>query len=285
MNFSSSSDKPEHMDTMKKILRPVLFAALIVSASSCSKNEVKPVHNITTKSGIEMIYLPGGEYIMGKGESAHKVKLSAFYMDKYEVTQYMFKKLEISDASHFKGEKRPVEMTTYTSAAIYCNERSLEEGLTPCYDESTWECNYEADGYRLPTEAEWEYAARAGTSDNYYYGTDKNRLEEYAVFSKNSSGQTSDAGTKKPNPWGLYDMYGNAAEWCNDYYAEDYYKTAVYENPRGPLKGETKVLRGGSWKDREDKVNSFARSTGKMINGGCAMFDTSGFRCVRKADD
>ena len=157
---------------MMKILKTVLCAVLIISASSCSKNEVKPVHYITTKSGIEMVYLPGGEYIMGEGESAHKVKLSPFYIDKYEVTQGMFKKIEVSDASHFKGENRPVEMTTYTIAAIYCNERSIEEGLSPCYDEKTWECDFNANGYRLPTEAEWEYAARAGTSDKYYYGTD-----------------------------------------------------------------------------------------------------------------
>lgn len=107
-------------------------------------------------------------------------------------------------------------MTTYTSAAIYCNGRSLEEDLTPCYDETTWECNFEANGYRLPTEAEWEYAARADTSDKYYFGSDRNLLKDYKVYSKNSSGKTADVGTKKPNAWGLYDIYGNVAEWCHD---------------------------------------------------------------------
>lgn len=260
------------------------FFIILVTVNGCSKQTLQPVHGITTKSGIEMVYLPGGEYIMGEGESAHKVKLSPFYIDKYEVTQGMFKRIEIPDASHFKGEKHPVEMTIYTSAAIYCNERSIEEGLTPCYDEKTWECNFEANGYRLPTEAEWEYAARAGTPGKYYFGTDNKSLKDHAVFKVNSSGRTADTGTKKPNPWGLYDMYGNVAEWCYDYYSADYYTTSDYENPKGPSKGETKVLRGGSWKDTEEKINSYARSTGMMINGGCALFDTSGFRCVRKAE-
>lgn len=269
------------MNKIALLLISVLLSAFIIS---CGKNTIKPIHNITTMSGIEMVFLPGGEYIMGDGKSAHKVKLSPFYIDKYEVTQGMFKKIEVSDASHFKGENRPVEMTTYTIAAIYCNERSIEEGLSPCYDEKTWECDFNANGYRLPTEAEWEYAARAGTSDKYYYGTDKIKLGEYAVFSNNSSGKTTEVGTKKPNLWGLHDMYGNVAEWCHDYYAEDYYKTSAYKDPKGPEKGETKVLRGGSWKDTDEKISSYSRGTGLMINGGCALFDTSGFRCVRKAE-
>lgn len=269
---------------MNRIILLLISALLTALLISCGKDIIRPVHNITTKSGIEMIYLPGGEYLMGEGESAHKVKLSPFYIDKNEVTQSMFKKLEISDASHFKGEKRPVEMTTYTSAAIYCNERSIEEGLTPCYDEKTWKCNFSADGYRLPTEAEWEYAAKGGTSDKYYFGNDDKSLKDHAVFKVNSSGGTADTGTKKPNPWGIYDMYGNVAEWCHDYYSADYHKTSDYENPKGPDKGETKVLRGGSWNDTEEKINSTTRSTGMMINGGCALFDTSGFRCVRKAE-
>jgi formylglycine-generating enzyme required for sulfatase activity len=268
---------------MKKRIKAILLSVMIIFLISCGKKTVQPVLDLTTRSGIEMVYLPGGEFIMGESSSAHKVKLSPFYLDNYEVTQTMFKKLGLTDPSHFKGENRPVEMTTYTSAAIYCNERSLEEGLTPCYDQKTWECNFNANGYRLPTEAEWEYAARAGTSGKYYFGTDSKNLKEHAVFKTNSSGHTADVGSKKPNPWGLYDMYGNVAEWCHDYYALDYYKTSDYDNPKGPSKGETKVLRGGSWKDPEEKIGSYIRATGMLINGGCALFDTSGFRCVRKA--
>jgi formylglycine-generating enzyme required for sulfatase activity len=129
---------------------------MVISASSYGEKIAGTVHNITTKSGVEMVYLPGGEFNMGESDSLHKIKLSPFYIDKYEVTRGTFKKIELTDNSHFKGDNKPVEMTTYTSAAIYCNERSLEEGLTPCYDETTWECNFEAKGYRLPTEAVWE---------------------------------------------------------------------------------------------------------------------------------
>jgi len=268
---------------MKKGIMLLLMSGISVFLFSCDKKTVKSVHEIKTGSGIDMVYLPGGEFILGEGESAHKITLSPFYIDKYEVTQGMFKKLGLSDPSHLKGENRPVEMTTYTSAAIYCNERSLEEGFTPCYDEKTWECNFKANGYRLPTEAEWEYAAKAGTTGKYFFGTDTNSLKEYAVYSKNSSGKTADAGTKKPNPWGLYDMYGNVAEWCNDFYSPDYYKTSPVLNPKGPAKGETKVLRGGSWKDPGEEIGSAMRATGMLINGGCALFDTNGFRCVRKA--
>ncbi len=276
------------MNKATKIITTTLLAAITAISVSCSKKQDTGIKKITTKSGIEMILLPGGEFTMGGGTSAdskpHRVKISSFYIDKYEVTQEMFKKLELPSASHFKGDKKPVEMSSWVSAAIYCNERSIEEGLTPCYDEKTWKCNYEANGYRLPTEAEWEFAARGKTEGEHFFGNDMKKLANYAIYRKNSGNETSTVGSRKPNPFGLYDIYGNVAEWCNDYYAADYYSNSPSVNPKGPKKGKGRVVRGGSWNDNEGSVSSYTRSYDESLNDACILRDTIGFRCVRRAD-
>ncbi len=263
-----------------------LTAALIIS--SCGKDKGKAGKIIKTKSGIDVIFIKGGEFIMGGDEKdqspLHKVKLSSFYMDRGEVTQGMYDKLELPHASHFKGKKRPAEMVSWVNAAIYCNERSIEEGLKPCYNEETWECDFTADGYRLPTEAEWEYAARGGSKSKYFFGNTSKNLKNYAVYKKNSQGRTADTGTRKPNSLGLTDIYGNVSEWCNDYYAPDYYRKSAVENPRGPKKGNARVIRGGSWNDDADSIGSSVRGRDDSINDACILRDTIGFRCVRRAD-
>ena len=124
---------------------------------------------VTTDSGIEMVVIPAGSFAMGSTAGmpdetpVHTVQITSFWMDRYEVTQDQFHKYELPDPSHFKGEEQPLEQVNWTDAALYCNDRSRAEGLEPCYDEETWACNPDASGYRLPTEAEWEYACRAGT--------------------------------------------------------------------------------------------------------------------------
>jgi formylglycine-generating enzyme required for sulfatase activity len=237
-----------------------------------------------------MVLIPAGRFAMGSANgkedesSVHEVELDAFWMDRYEMTQANFAKLVPINGSHFKGPDRPVEMISWDDAVIYCNKRSREEGLDPCYDEDSGACNFAANGYRLPTEAEWEYACRAGTTTDYNFGPDQRQLSQYAWFAGNANKQTHPVGQKKPNAWGLYDMHGNVAEWCNDVYTKDYYKEGPARSPRGPQDGPRRVLRGGAWNSAADTCRSACR-VGERPGSQDACFarDAIGFRCVRRA--
>jgi formylglycine-generating enzyme required for sulfatase activity len=209
-------------------------------------------------------------------------------MDKYEVTQKEYEKLGQREAfpnpSHFKGDDLPVEMVTWPQAALFCNARSRLEGLHLCYDEKNAECNFDADGYRLPTEAEWEYACRAGTTGDYSFGNEARQLGDFGWLADNSGKKTHPVGKKKPNPWGLYDMHGNVAEWCQDVFDKGYYASSPEKNPHGPADGKEYALRGGSWKSSADALRSTARlGESPGFSDACLARDAIGFRCVRKA--
>jgi formylglycine-generating enzyme len=247
---------------------------------------------VKTKNGVEMVSIPAGEFEMGSmnGDAdeapSHKVRLRAFLMDRYEVTQEQYDQLDLSHPSHFRAPTSPVEMVGWAHAAKFCNERSVAEGLQPCYNEDNGDCNFEANGYRLPTEAEWEYACRAGTTQNYSFGSDPRTLGDYAWFDDNAGKKTHPAGQKKPNPWGLYDLYGNVAEWCNDSYDKEYYRSSPVENPRGPGERPRYVLRGGAWNSKAKGLRSSARvGESPGFQDACFARDAIGFRCVRKAPD
>ena len=271
----------------KENLLFLIFVLLVFSGCRKVSEPVNQPKVIKTESGIEMIIIPEGWFQMGsdkgpKDESpVHKVWISSFMMDKYEVPQSEFHKHEISDPSHFKDPNAPLNQMNWSDAAMYCNDRSYAEGLEECYDESTWDCNFLANGYRLPTEAEWEYACRAGTQTEYSFGNNKNQLDSFAWYEGNSSEKAHLIGQKKPNPWGLYDMHGNIAEWCNDWYDPNSYKNSSERDPKGPTKGKERVVRGGSWSSTAQSLRSAYRASDPSLNDTCLSSDTIGFRCVR----
>ncbi len=275
--------------TVKKENLLLLIGAMLVF-SGCRK-VTEPVNMpevIITKSGVEMVVIPEGWFQMGsskgqKDESpVHKVWINSFMMDKYEVPQKEFRKHQISDPSHFKDPNAPLNQMNWSDAAMYCNDRSYAEGLEECYDEKTWDCNFLANGYRLPTEAEWEYACRAGTKTEYSFGNNKSQLDSFAWYEGNSLQKAHLIGQKKPNPWGLYDMHGNVSEWCNDWYSADYYKRSPERDPKGPAKGKERVIRSGSWSSNAQSLRSAYRASDPSLNDTCLASDTIGFRCVRK---
>jgi formylglycine-generating enzyme required for sulfatase activity len=187
---------------------------------------------------LDLVLIPAGEFEMGSNDGeknerpVHKVKITrAFYIGKYATTQAQFEKLMGNNPSNFKGEKLPVEMVAYDAAEEFCKKLGKLTGKS----------------FRLPTEAEWEYACRAGTASKFNAGDNEAALESVAWFQANSEGKTHPVGQKKPNAWGLYDMHGNVWQWCADFYAGDYYGKSEVENPQGPVQGAVRVLRGGAF--------------------------------------
>ena len=190
----------------------------------------------TNSIGMELMLIPPGEFMMGSGDyTLHKVTLTkAFELGVYEVTQQQYEKVMGTNPSHFKGPQNPVENVSWDDAVEFCRKLSErpEEKLAGYV-------------YRLPTEAEWEYACRAGTTTEYSFGDDESEFGDYAWYTTNAGKTTHSVGCKKPNPWGLYDMHGNVNEWCQDWYGN--YPSGAVTDPTGPSSDSYRVYRGGSW--------------------------------------
>ncbi|HEY5311088.1 MAG TPA: bifunctional serine/threonine-protein kinase/formylglycine-generating enzyme family protein [Pirellulales bacterium] len=174
----------------------------------------------------------------------------------------------------------PVTQVSWNDAVQFCNWLSETEKLKPCYRQdakSGWIILASGTGYRLPTEAEWEYACRAGTTTQFSFGDDPAMLDIYGWFNKNSGGSARAVGLKVANPFGLFDIHGNVYEWCQDFYAADYYSKSSPNDPAGPSSGSNRVNRGGNW--NYYPVN--CRSAFRYLNAPVSRSSYYGFRCVR----
>ena len=256
-------------------------------------------------AGIKMVSIPGGTFRMGNIQRmldsiyslhVHEVTLDGFEMSIYEITQGQYKKILGSiPVRIIKGDVLPVEEVNWYDAIKFCNALSDNAGFERCYylkkkdfwifKKKYYECDYTNNGYRLPTEAEWEYACRAGTETNYYTGNLLSLNGEISAdldlagwYGGNCNKQSHPVGQKKPNAFGLYDMHGNVWEWCNDIYGKDYYYSSQVINPTGPISGKYRVIRGGGWSDSAMVCRSARRA---RSNPSGANFSI-GFRIVRR---
>ena len=240
--------------------------------------------------------LPGGTFEMGSpanekdrsdDERLHSVEVSAFELAETEVTNAQWKAVmgtSPSNCDYGCADNQPVQTVTWVMAVEYLNKLTAHEntGLTACYEQTgdDWAWIQGCTGYRLPTEAEWEYAARAGTKTAYSFGDAPAKLGEYAWFTENSGDKTHPVGEKLPNPWELHDMHGNVWEWVWDRYDYKYGDNdndKVTRDPRGPQNGDRRVLRGGSFR----LVPGGLRSAFRYWVGPTHAYGNNGFRCAR----
>ena len=220
-------------------------------------------------TGMELVFVKGGCFDMGDtfgdGRSdekpVHNVCVSDFYVGKYEVTQGQWKAVMGNNPSHFRecGDTCPVEMVSWNDVQGFIQKLNNKTGKS----------------FRLPTEAEWEYAARSGGKKEKYAGTSSDSdLGTYAWYASNSGSKTHPAGQKQPNSPDLYDMTGNVWEWVQGWYGEDYYSSSLRDNPQGPSSGSSRVRRGGSWVNNPGSVRASNRYSDYPSNG----YSNGGFR-------
>lgn len=272
--------------TSKTTLKAAVLAAILVLSVL-----------VAAATQEKFVLVEGGSYTMGDTfgggyddeKPIHSVTVSSFYMSKNELTQEEFQAVMGFNPSRFEGDNLPVETVTWYDAVAYCNALSQKEGLKQAYtlteisknsggniDSATVNVDWSANGYRLPTEAEWEYAAKGGKLSKGYKYAGGNNEGNVAWYYKNSGSKTQPVGMKQANELGIYDLSGNVAEWCWDWYER--YSAGVQADPRGPAEEANRVERGGGWDDDAD--NSMRASS----RGSFAPYDVSpylGFRPVR----
>ncbi|KKG14767.1 hypothetical protein EO98_00160 [Methanosarcina sp. 2.H.T.1A.6] len=231
-----------------------------------------PATFASSSTGMEFVLIPPGEFDMGSpseekdrsdSESpVHKVKIkNPFYMGKSSVTQRQWKNIMGTNPSHFKGEARPVEMVSWNDVQEFVKKLNATEST---------------DKYRLPSEAEWEYACRAGTQTGYSFGDDESKLNDYAWYAENSGRKTHSICRKQPNSWGLYDMHGNVWEWVQDKWHENYKDSPFDGNSWEDEDCFDRVSRGGSWYCGAESC----RSAGRFKREAESRFGNLGFRLL-----
>ncbi|GAM09443.1 serine/threonine-protein kinase pkn1 [Geobacter sp. OR-1] len=230
-----------------------LLIALLTLALSAAVGQAAGYTDAVT--GMEFVLVKGGCYQMGNTfaggsgneKPVHKVCVDDFYVGKFEVTQAQYQKVMGKNPAAFKGcgLSCPVDSVSWEDAQEFIRKLNAGSGKN----------------FRLPYEAEWEYAARSGGRNEQYAGTsDLERLGDYAWYEANSSDKTHEVGTRKPNGLGIYDMSGSLWEWCADWYDENYYANSPEENPSGALAGSNRVSRGGSWSSSAEDLRTAVRS-------------------------
>lgn len=243
---------------------------------------------------LDLVYIRPGRFDMGSSDEEdiadddelplHGVTIEyPLYVGKYEVTQAQWKAVMRKNPAYFPGDTRPVELVTWYDCVRFCNRLSRKLGYPECYNELTGECNLQSGGFRMPTEEEWEYICRAGTSTFYSFGDDEIRLLEFGYFDDNSGLMTHPVGSGKPNSWGIFDMHGNVYEWCQDehqYYPEDGEENddaeETFEEEEWDEEDSGRVIRGGGF-------GSFyydCRSANRGYADPLGEYDDTGLRIV-----
>jgi formylglycine-generating enzyme required for sulfatase activity len=270
--LSESHDEPEGIPPQTK------------TSQAKPESLIELPQTFTSSIGMEFVLIQAGAFLMGtpaeqldaiaggdkdyrnwiENETPqHQVTINQpFYIGKYPVTQSEWQAVMGDNPSYFKGDNLPVERVSWDDVQAFIQKLNDQQ---------------RSNAYRLPTEAEWEYAARAGTTTRYSFGDDAAQLGEYAWYRENADGKTHPVGQKKPNAWSLYDMHGNVWEWMQDWYAADYYQQSPERDPQGPTRGELRVLRGGSW----ILVGQRLRSAYRYASVPGDRFDDFGFRLAR----
>jgi len=214
---------------------------------------------------MEFVLIPAGSFMMGSDKErgakpVHRVTISKpFYLGKHEVTQEQWEKVMGRNPSKFKGAKKPVDSVSWEACQKFV--AALKERVP-------------GQTFRLPTEAEWEYACRANSKTDYFYGNSPDKFSDYAWYKENCENTTHPVGQKKPNAWGLHDIYGNVWEWCQDWHGE--YTSKSITDPTGPANGAHRVLRGGSW-------NSGGVRSASRISSAHPLAASCGLRVVMLA--
>jgi len=263
-----------------KIIVPKVDISKIFVVVDKDTSNIFPI-KINQLPKIDTVEIIGGNFTMGSRDGLkdeqpeHEVSITGtLIVSKFEISQRVFSQVMGFNPSMIKDNRLPVDSIEWSVAVDFCNKLSELYGLTPVYkftgNNASWDTT--ANGWRLPTEAEWEFLCKAGSNSDY---SGSNVVDHLGWYNMNSGLQSHPVGTKQANAYGLYDIHGNVWEWCWDWYSSEYYSNSPKSNPQGPTSGNRRVARGGSY----NEGNSFARSSNRFYQ--TEFMPQTGFRIVR----